>query len=234
MVFDVIIPAYNEQDSIGLVVKGLSHENLRNIFVCNNISTDLTEQVAAAHGAIVLKEPRKGYGAACLKGINHIKENSPSLPDFIVFCDGDYADDLSALPDLLKPLIEHRADLVIGSRVLGHSEAGSLTSVQKFGNWLSTGLIYYLYKVKFTDLGPFRAIRWTSLMDLNMQDQNFGWTVEMQVKAAMKNLRCVEIPVNYRKRIGISKVSGTLKGSFLASCKILWTIFSLALKRVFK
>ncbi|HRI00440.1 MAG TPA: glycosyltransferase family 2 protein [Saprospiraceae bacterium] len=234
MVFDVIIPAYNEQDSIGLVVNGLSHENLRYIFVCNNNSTDLTEQVAASQGAIVLKESRKGYGAACLKGINHIKENCPTLPDFIVFCDGDYADDLNALSDLLMPLAEHRADLVIGSRVLGHSEAGSLTSVQKFGNWLSTGLIYYLYKVKFTDLGPFRAIRWTSLMELNMQDQNFGWTVEMQVKAAMKNLRCVEIPVNYRKRIGISKVSGTLKGSFLAGCKILWTIFSLALKRVFK
>ena len=227
-VIDVIIPAYNEEKSIGLVVEHLPKELVREILVCNNASTDHTAEVAREGGAIVLDQPRKGYGSACLKGIEHIQSKAVDLqPDIIVFLDGDFSDYPEEIPDLIRPILEEDMDLVIGSRALGNMERGAMMPQQIFGNWLATTLIKLFYNVHFTDLGPFRAIKWKALQDLKMQDPDFGWTVEMQVKAAKMKLRCTEVPVKYRRRVGISKVSGTIRGTILAGHKILWTIFKL-------
>lgn len=225
LLIDVIIPAYNESASIGKVIGDIPREIVRDIIVCNNNSTDATASVAAASGAIVVDQPLRGYGNACLAGMAYIKGRPlAEHPDIIVFLDGDYSDHPQEMEALLSPIMAGK-DMVIGSRVKGNPDRGSLTIPQRFGNWLATRLIHLMYGFRFSDLGPFRAIRWQKLLSLNMQDKNYGWTVEMQVKALQYHLTCAEVPVSYRKRIGTSKVSGTVKGSILAGYKILWTIF---------
>jgi len=225
---DVIIPAYNEEQSIPLVLGDIPEDWVREVIVCNNASTDTTAEVARANGATVLDQPRKGYGSACLKGIEYLK-NKPEVeqPDIVVFLDGDYSDHPEELPVLVQPIIEADYDLVIGSRALGQLESGAMMPQQIFGNWLATSLIKLFYKYEFTDLGPFRAIKWEQLLAIDMRDPDFGWTVEMQVKAAKRGLKCTEVPVTYRRRVGVSKVSGTIRGTILAGHKILWTIFKL-------
>jgi len=225
-VIDVIIPVYNEADSIGQVIFDIPKDLVRNIIVCNNASTDDTKLVASNLGAVVVDQPLKGYGNACLKGMEYIS-NLNHAPDIIVFLDGDYSDFPQEMYQLVRPIIENDTDLVIGSRALGKLESGSMMPQQIFGNWLATTLIKLFYGYEFTDLGPFRAIKYDKLLDLKMADKNFGWTVEMQVKAAKDSFKCEEVPVSYRKRIGESKVSGTIKGTILAGYKILWTIFKL-------
>jgi glycosyltransferase involved in cell wall biosynthesis len=225
---DVIIPAFNEEKSIALVLGDIPQSAVREVIVCNNASTDNTVEVARQAGATVLTENRKGYGSACLKGITYLK-NKPSAeqPDVVVFLDGDYSDHPEQLPDLVRPIEQKGYDLVIGSRALGELEQGAMQPQQVFGNWLATSLIRLFYKYEFTDLGPFRAITWTALQQIDMKDPDFGWTVEMQVKAAKHGLKCTEVPVRYRRRVGVSKVSGTIRGTILAGHKILWTIFKL-------
>ncbi len=226
MNIEVIIPAYNEEDSIEKVISAIPSDCVDRVIVVNNRSTDNTADRAANAGAHVVYESRRGYGQACLRGIDEAFE-----ADIIVFLDADFSDDPSVLPDLIKPIIDNQADLVIGSRTLGKREPGALPVHAQFGNWLSCWLIRVLFDECFTDLGPFRAIRRTSLQSLQMKDVTYGWTVEMQAKAAIFNLRCMEIPVPYKKRIGRSKISGTLSGSVKAGYKILWTIFSLWLQK---
>jgi len=223
---DVIIPAYNEESSIASVVGDIPKDLVRDIIVCNNNSKDATAEHARNAGAIVVDEPRPGYGSACLKGMEYIAARDVK-PDIIVFLDGDYSDHPEEMPKLVEPIIKDQMDMVIGSRAIGDMEDGAMMPQQIFGNWLATTLIRFFYKYEFTDLGPFRAIRYDRLMDIQMQDRDFGWTVEMQVKAAKMKLKCTEVAVKYRKRIGVSKVSGTIKGSILAGHKILWTIFKL-------
>lgn len=225
-VIDVIIPAYNEEESVGKVVEDIPKHLVRDIIVCNNASKDNTVEVAKAAGATVVDQPVPGYGNACLKGIEYINAKEQK-PDIVVFLDGDYSDHPEEMVQLIKPILEDGKELVIGSRVLGKLEKGAMMPQQIFGNWLATNLIRLFYSYEFTDLGPFRAIRYDKLMEINMVDKDFGWTVEMQVKAAKHKLACTEIPVSYRKRIGVSKVSGTLRGTVLAGHKILWTIFKL-------
>ena len=225
-VIDIIIPAYNEASSVGLVIASVPKAMVRDVIICDNASTDGTADVAIAAGATVVKQPQKGYGSACLAGIAHVKKKA-TPPDIVVFLDADYSDHPEELPQLVDPILTNSMDLVIGSRALGNLEDGAMMPQQIFGNWLATNLIRVFYGYHFTDLGPFRAIRYTKLLELDMQDPDFGWTVEMQVKAAKQKFKCTEIPVTYRKRIGVSKVSGTIKGTFLAGHKILWTIFKL-------
>lgn len=220
----VIIPAYNEEKSIGKVIIDIPKSLVAEIIVCNNNSNDNTAVFATNAGATVLLETKSGYGNACLKGIEYLK-NKAVNNDIIVFMDGDYSDYPEDICRIIAPLQSQQADLVIGSRHLGNRENGAMTAPQIFGNWLATKLIFLFYKVKFTDLGPFRAINWGNLLLVNMQDKTYGFTVEMQVKGAKLKLRCVEVPVNYRKRIGVSKVSGTVKGVILAGYKIIFTIF---------
>ncbi len=225
-VIDVIIPAHNEEDSIRYVLANIPKSLVREVIVCNNASTDNTAEVAREYGALVLDQPEMGYGNACLKGIEYLKNKPASEhPNVIVFLDGDYSDYPEEMPALIRPIMEEDADLVIGSRVLGDMQRGSMMPQQIFGNWLATNLIRMFYGYHFTDLGPFRAIKFSKLLELEMEDRDFGWTVEMQVKAARKRLKCKEVPVSYRRRIGVSKVSGTVRGSILAGHKILWTIF---------
>lgn len=225
---DVIIPAYNEEHSIGKVLQDIPRDLVREVVVCNNASTDDTKQVAQNHGATVVDQPLKGYGNACLKGIAYIKEKKlEEQPDIIVFLDGDYSDHPEEMPKLVQPIIAEDMDMVIGSRAMGNMEKGAMMPQQIFGNWLATNLIRLFYNYHFTDLGPFRAIKWQQLLAIDMKDKTFGWTVEMQVKAAKYGLKCTEVPMTYRRRIGVSKVSGTLKGTILAGHKILWTIFKL-------
>jgi glycosyltransferase involved in cell wall biosynthesis len=228
MLIDVIIPAYNEEASIGKVLDDIPGDLVREVIVCNNGSKDRTAEVARAHGATVVDALKKGYGSACLQGMAYIEEKGQEeAPDVVVFLDGDYSDHPEEMGLLIAPIQEEGMDMVIGSRALGERAKGSMTAPQVFGNWLATNLIRLIYGYQFTDLGPFRAIRYDKLLALDMEDPNFGWTVEMQVKAAKQKLKCTEIPVTYRRRIGISKVSGTLKGTILAGYKILWTIFKL-------
>lgn len=222
-IIDVIIPAYNEEKSIPKVIAEIPAV-VRHIVVANNNSTDRTGEVAKAGGAQVVFEPQKGYGKACLTAMEWIK-NQEVQPDIVVFLDGDYSDYPEEMLGLLEPITQGKADMVIGSRALGQREAGSMTFPQVFGNWLATTMMKYIQGAKFSDLGPFRAIDWRKLIDLNMVDENFGWTIEMQIKAHKAGLRYIEIPVNYRKRIGVSKVSGTVKGVFGAGYKIIFTIF---------
>ena len=226
---DVIIPAYNEEAAIGKVLRAIPKPLVREVIVCNNNSTDNTAKMAAANGAIVVLQPEMGYGNACLKGIDYLMQKPISeQPDIVVFIDADYSDVPEEMPDVVAPIINNNMDMVIGSRALGNLEQGSMTFPQRFGNWLATSLIRLIYNYHFTDLGPFRAIRYPSLMAMNMEDKTFGWTVEMQVKAAKMKMNTTEVAVNYRRRAGgKSKVSGTIKGTFLAGYKILWTIFKL-------
>lgn len=220
----VIIPAFNEENSVGKVVKDIPKDWVKEIIVCNNNSNDDTRKNAISAGAIVVDEPTKGYGNACLKGMAYLKENNIT-PDIVVFIDADYSDYPEQLPDLVAPITNDNMDLVIGSRALGAKQKRSMTPQQIFGNWLATKLIKWFYKIEFTDLGPFRAVTYDALMRIDMQDKTFGWTVEMQVKAAKQKMNCTEIPVDYRVRIGKSKVSGTLKGTIMAGYKIITTIF---------
>ena len=226
IIVDVIIPVYSEEDSIGKVISEIPDTIVRNVVVCNNGSKDRTASVAESHGAIVVHQPEKGYGNACLKGMDYIA-NLEIKPDIIVFLDGDYSDYPSEMVDLIKPIVTENVDMVIGSRALGEMQSGAMMPQQIFGNWLATTLIRIIYSYEFTDLGPFRAIKYPVLMDMQMEDKTFGWTVEMQVKAAKMKLKTTEVAVRYRKRIGKSKVSGTIKGTILAGHKILWTIFKL-------
>ncbi|MDA7804174.1 glycosyltransferase family 2 protein [Crocinitomix sp.] len=220
----VIIPAVNEEESIGKVVSEIPSKIVSDIIVCNNGSKDNTGVVAKSAGAIVLDENRPGYGWACLKGIEYV--NSMEVkPDIIVFLDGDYSDYPAELINVVAPIIENDIDLVIGSRALGLKEKGSMTFPQRFGNWLATRLMRIFYGVKYTDLGPFRAIKFDKLLELGMQDKTYGWTIEMQLKAARKKFTYTEVPVNYKKRIGKSKVSGTIKGTVMAGYKIIFAVF---------
>jgi glycosyltransferase involved in cell wall biosynthesis len=239
-IVDVIIPAFNEEQSIGSVVQDIPKGIVRHIIVCNNNSTDRTSAVAAQAGAVVVQQPQRGYGNACLAGMAYVAD-LPVKPDIIVFLDGDYSDHPEEMPHLIAPIMgategvaavnakepdsNTAYDMVIGSRALGSRERGAMTPQQVFGNWLATRLIRLFFNYRFSDLGPFRAIRYDALLAINMVDKNYGWTVEMQVKAAKMGLRCTEVPVTYRRRIGVSKVSGTVKGTIMAGYKILLTIF---------
>jgi glycosyltransferase involved in cell wall biosynthesis len=223
-IVDVVIPAHNEELSIGSVLGDLPWERIRRVVVCDNRSDDQTARVSRESGAYVVYEEEMGYGAACLKAMDFIAKEKSALPDILVFLDADYSDCPKELSLLLAPIVSGEYDLVIGSRVLGKAQKGALLAHQRFGNWLATLLIRWIYRLRFSDLGPFRAIRYSSLLALEMSDRNYGWTVEMQVKAAQKGLRCTEVPVTYKKRIGVSKVSGTVKGSVLAGIKILYIV----------
>lgn len=225
MIVDVVIPAFNEEGCVASVVRDIDRKIVRHVVVVDNNSTDNTRTVAQDAGAIVLEEKRQGYGAACLKGIAYV--NSQEIKaDILVFMDADYSDHPEELEYLIAPIIKEDVDMVIGSRATGQRESGSMTPQQLFGNWLATFLIRIIYKVKFTDLGPFRAIKLESLNALGMKDQTYGWTVEMQVKAVKQKMTTCELPVKYRQRgAGVSKVAGTLKGTILAGYKIITTIF---------
>lgn len=220
----VIIPAFNEENGVGQVVNEIPKQLVTEIIVVNNNSNDKTSEVAKAAGATVLDEPKAGYGRACLKGMDYLTKIQDKT-DIVVFLDADHSDYPEEMTMLIQPILDDKVDLVIGSRALGNKERGSMTPQQIFGNWLATRLLKLFYNVTFTDLGPFRAIRYDKLLELNMQDKTYGWTVEMQVKAAKQKMRCTELPVRYRKRIGYSKVSGTVKGTVLAGYKIITTIF---------
>lgn len=220
----VIIPAFNEENSVGAVVRAIPAELVDEVVVVNNNSNDQTAVEAARAGATVLNEPVQGYGRACLRGIAYA-QNRQQKPDVVVFLDADYSDYPGEMDTLVTPILSGVVDMVIGSRALGNRQRGSMTPQQVVGNWLATTLLRWLYGVRYTDLGPFRAIRFERLLLLDMQDKTYGWTVEMQLKAAKRGLRVMEVPVSYRKRIGFSKISGTVKGTVLAGYKIITTIF---------
>ncbi len=222
-IVSVIIPAFNEENGVGQVIAEIPKKLVSEIIVVNNASTDNTERIAKAAGATVLREPISGYGRACLKAIDYLKK-SETPPDVVVFLDADHSDYPEEMEKLINPILTNGVDLVIGSRALGKKESGAMTLQQIFGNWLATRLLKLFYNVKFTDLGPFRAVRFLSLVDLDMQDKTYGWTVEMQIKAAKKKMKFAEVPVRYRRRIGFSKISGTVKGTIMAGYKIIITI----------
>ncbi|WP_425076804.1 glycosyltransferase family 2 protein [Psychroserpens sp. S379A] len=228
-IIKVIIPAYNEADSIAHVINDIP-SFVNEIIVVNNNSSDTTETNAQNAGATVLTETRKGYGYACLKGMDYIA-NLSKKPDIIVFLDGDYSDYPEEMTKIVQPIIENNIDFVIGARVKQLRELGSMTTPQIFGNWLATSLMRLFFGAKFTDLGPFRAIKYKKLLQLNMEDKTYGWTVEMQLKALKQKLTYTEVPVNYRNRIGVSKVSGTVKGAIFAGVKILGWIFKYSIKK---
>lgn len=217
----VIIPVFNEEKSLPSVLADIP-DFVDEVIVANNGSTDNTLEVAKKAGATVINEDEKGYGAACLKAMESISSKNY---DIVVFLDGDYSDYPEEMSQVVEPIIKDAYDLVIGSRMIGDKEKGAMLPQAIFGNWLATFLIKVFWNYKFTDLGPFRAIRYSSLLKLDMIDRNYGWTVEMQIKAAKQKLKTTEVPVSYRKRIGQSKVTGTLTGSFKASVKILYLIF---------
>lgn len=224
----VIIPAFNEENAIAKVINEIP-KIVSEIIVVSNNSTDKTIEVAQEAGATVLSENRKGYGYACLKGMDYISMQEIK-PDVIVFIDGDYSDYPEELIQLIQPIINDNVDFVIGSRVKKFRELGSMTPQQVFGNWLATFLMRVFFNAKFTDLGPFRAIKYKKLLGLHMEDKTYGWTVEMQLKAIKQKLSYVEIPVRYKNRIGVSKVSGTVKGTVMAGIKIIGWIFKYAFK----
>lgn len=217
----VIIPALNEEKAIPFVLRDLPREQVRQVLVIDNGSTDRTAEVARAHGATVIEQLERGYGAACLAGLKAVEKET----EVIVFLDGDYSDFPDELKKLTAPIFENRADMVIGTRTRDRRSHNVLTMQQRWGNWLATTLIRLRFGHRYTDLGPFRAIRRESLEKLNMRDRNFGWTAEMQIKAVLAGLRIFEVPVQYRARIGTSKISGTVKGVVLAGIIILYTIF---------
>ncbi len=216
----VIIPVFNERDSLPLVVADIPRERVREIVVVDNGSTDGTPLVASALPVRLVHEDRRGYGSACLAGVAALEAAPPQV---VVFLDGDYSDHPEEI-SLLLDRIEAGADLVIGSRMLGKREPRALLPQARFGNALACALVRILYGRRYTDLGPFRAIRWEALESLGMKDRNFGWTVEMQIKAIRNGLRIAEVPVSYRRRVGVSKITGTLAGTLKAGGKILWTI----------
>lgn len=220
MKVSVVIPVFNERDSLPLVVRDIPAAAVSEIVVVDNASTDGTESVARLLPVRLIREERRGYGSACLAGVAALR---PDPPDVLVFLDGDYSDHPEEMPLLLKA-IEEGADLVIGSRALGRAEAGALLPQARFGNRLACWLILLLYGHRYTDLGPFRAVRWSAYERLGMEDTNFGWTCEMQVKALRQGLKVAEVPVSYRRRVGVSKITGTVSGTLRAGYKILWTI----------
>ncbi|KQC31785.1 glycosyltransferase family 2 protein [Flagellimonas eckloniae] len=224
----VIIPAVNEADSIGKVVSELP-KSVSEIIVVNNGSTDNTLENAEKAGATVLTENQRGYGFACLKGIDYVAKQSKT-PDIIVFIDGDYSDYPEELDKIVAPILENDIDFVVGARKKSLREPGSMTPQQVFGNQLATFLMRLFFRAKFTDLGPFRAIKYEKLKELEMQDKTYGWTVEMQLKVLRKKMTYAEVPVRYKRRIGISKVSGTVKGTIFAGIKILGWIFKYSIK----
>lgn len=217
----VIIPAHNEEKAIAEVLRDLPRDMIRNIIVVDNASTDGTAAVARDLGCMVVEEPQRGYGRACLAGIARL----PSETDIVVFLDGDHSDHPEQLERLLRPITAEGYDFVIGSRLLGAREQGAMTPQAYWGNKLACFLMKVFWGVHYTDLGPFRAITYPALQQLEMSDRDFGWTIEMQIKAAARGLKVKEVPVDYRRRIGTSKISGTLRGTVLAGRKILWTIF---------
>lgn len=224
----VIIPAHNEADSIGKVIKDIP-QIVNEVIVVSNNSSDETEENARLAGATVLSERRKGYGFACLKGMEYIAAQQET-PEIIVFLDGDYSDYPEELEKIVEPILTRDIDMVIGARVKRWREKGAMTFPQIFGNWLATTLMKLFFNARFTDLGPFRAIKYEKLLALEMEDKTYGWTVEMQLKALKKNYSYEEVPVHYRNRIGVSKVSGTVKGAFMAGVKILGWIFKYSFK----
>lgn len=217
----VIIPALDEEKSLPKVLAEIPPDLIAEVFVVDNGSRDRTADVAREAGASVLYEPRAGYGQACLTGIAALAQ---SPPDIVVFVDGDYSDRPSEMRALVKPILDDEADFVVGSRVLGAREPGALAVHARLGNWLATWMIRVLYDYHFTDMGPFRAIRYETLMALAMRDRDYGWTAEMQAKAARAGVRATEVPVSYHRRIGKSKITGTVKGTVLAGWKIISTI----------
>jgi glycosyltransferase involved in cell wall biosynthesis len=225
----VIIPAYNEEKAIGNVISEIP-SLVDEIIVVSNNSTDKTEEVAKKAGATVLSENRKGYGYACLKGMDYISKLE-SKPDVIVFLDGDYSDYPEELIKLIDPIRNQNIDFVIGARVSSLRENGSMTPQQVFGNWLATFLMKVFFNAKFTDLGPFRAIKYNKLLQLQMEDKTYGWTVEMQLKVLKQKMTYIEIPVRYKNRIGVSKVSGTVKGTVMAGIKIIGWIVKYTFKK---
>ena len=218
----MIIPALDEEASLPLVIADLPRPPVRRIVVADNGSRDGTAKAALGAGALVVEAPRRGYGSACLAAIAYLRAHNP--PELVAFVDADYSDHPDELPRLLAPLLDGRADLVIGSRVLGRRERGALLPQARAGNLVACLLIRLLYGHRCTDLGPFRAARWQALEALGMADPDFGWTAEMQVKALRRGLRVVEVPVSYRRRVGVSKITGTVAGTLRAGYKILWTV----------
>lgn len=217
----VVIPALNEEASIyGVVQQARAISGVERVIVTDNGSTDRTAQLAQDAGALVIAEPIRGYGRACLTALLRAADFAP---DIVLFMDADAADDPADAPALLQPILTDQADLVIGSRI-AHAEPGALLPQARFGNWLATWMLRLFFGVTYSDLGPFRAIRWDKLQALEMRDQDFGWTVEMQARAARLGLRGIEVPVRYRKRVGTSKITGTFAGSFRAGQKILMTL----------
>lgn len=217
----VIIPAFNEARAIGQVIGDIPSSLVTEVVVVNNASTDETERNARAAGATVLREERKGYGRACLRGIEHARSRKP---DVIVFLDGDYSDHPDEMPRLVEPILSGEADFVLGSRILGDREAGAMLPQALIGNRIACLAMRLIWGAPYTDLGPFRAIRFDALEKLGMKDKTFGWTIEMQIKIARSGLRWREVPVSYRRRVGVSKVTGTVAGTVKASAKILWTL----------
>jgi len=216
----VIIPAYNEEESLPHVLNDLPRDRLHQIIVVDNRSTDRTSEVARANGATVVSEKRRGYGQACLSGMAALDH-----PDIVVFLDGDYSDYPEEIDLLLEPILKDEADFVVGSRMILEESRKALLPQARYGNQLAVFLIRLFFDHRFTDLGPFRAIRHESLQAIGMRDKNFGWTVEMQIKAVQKGLRIREVPVRYRMRIGVSKITGTVSGTLKAGTKIIYTIF---------
>jgi glycosyltransferase involved in cell wall biosynthesis len=216
-----IIPALDEEQALPLVLQAIPRPPVHRVVVADNGSTDRTAEVARQNGAEVIHEPERGYGAACLKALAHLAADPP---DIVVFLDGDYSDHPSELSSLIDPIVTGDADMVIGSRARGQADRGALSPQQQVGNTIACTALRLLYGVRYTDLGPFRAIRWETLQALGMRDRNYGWTVEMQIKAAQRGVAYREVPVSYRQRIGVSKVSGTLRGSVGAGAKILWLL----------
>ncbi|WP_272493458.1 glycosyltransferase family 2 protein [Rhodocaloribacter litoris] len=223
----VIIPAFNEARSIGQVIGDIPAALVEEVVVVNNASTDETEANARAAGATVLREPRRGYGRACLRGIAYAREKNP---DLVVFLDGDYSDHPEEMTDLVAPILRGEADFVVGSRMRGRREPGAMLPQALLGNRLACFLMRLLWGARYTDLGPFRAIRFADLLALGMEDETFGWTIEMQIKAVLAGLRYTEVPVSYRRRVGVSKITGTVSGTVKASAKILWTIAKYGIK----
>lgn len=227
----VIIPAYNEEEAIGKVIAEIPHI-VSEVIVVNNNSSDATAEKARLAGATVLFENKAGYGYACLKAMDYLaKLNSLQQPDIVVFLDGDYSDYPSELTRIVAPILGENIDFVVGARVKELSEKGSMTFPQRFGNALATKLMKLFFNSTFTDLGPFRAIKYEKLLALEMEDKTYGWTVEMQLKVLKKKFTYVEIPVKYKNRIGVSKVSGTVKGAIFAGVKILTWIFKYSFKK---
>jgi glycosyltransferase involved in cell wall biosynthesis len=220
----VIIPAFNEEAAIGRVLADIPTELVGEVVVVNNNSTDATRQIAEKAGAVVLDELRQGYGAACLRGIKYLREKLVK-PDVVVFLDGDYSDYPGEMTELVKPIINEGIDLVIGSRFTGNRQKDAMPPQQVFGNWLVAKLIRLLFQVNFTDLGPFRAIRLEKLLALGMTERGNGWTIEMQLKAVMQGFSIREVPVSYRKRLGKSKISGTVRGALFAGYRITVALF---------